>query len=388
LIFVDDGVSGSTLERRGLDALRDQAVKGYIDRVLILCPDRLARKHTHQLLVIEEFGRLGVEIVFTNRPIAETPEDQLLLHIPGIIAEYAREKIKERSRRGKLYKANAGSVNVLSGAPYGSVYIPKTDTQQARYEIHPQEAQVVRRVFDLYTRQFKSIGAIARQLTEEQIPSRTGNAHWDRSVICDMLKNPAYMGKAAFRKTRQVQRKKITKQSRDRGGSPKRALSSHSARSQEEWIFIPVPVIIDEGTFDRAREPLQENKKLSARNNTKNQYLLSGLLTCQRCGYSLYGNPASNSRDTRCYYRCMGQDGYRWPNGRVCDAHPVRVEVLDELVWQNGQQLIQHPQLVLQEYRQRVGSKEKQRLSLQHLLSKKQQEIRQHDQPKQRLLDL
>jgi site-specific DNA recombinase len=279
-------------------------------------------------------------------------------------------------------------VNVLSGAPYGYVYIRKRDTQQARYEIHPHEAPVVRRVFELYTRQFKSIGAIARQLTEDQIPSRTRKGHWDRSVICDMLKNPAYIGKAAFRKTRQVQRKKMTKQSRDRGGYPKRALSSHADRPQEEWIFIPVPAIIDEGTFNKAREQLQENKKLSARNNTKHPYLLSGLLSCQRCGYSLYGKPASNSRYKRCYYRCMGQDGYRWPNGRVCDAHPVRVEVLDELVWQNVQQLIQHPQLVLHEYSQRLGSKEKQQLSLEHLLNKKHQELRHHDQQKQRLLDL
>jgi site-specific DNA recombinase len=80
----------------------------------------------------------------------------------------------------------------------------------------------------------------------------------------------------------------------------------------------------------------------------------------------------------------MGQDG----TGRVCDSHPVRVEVLDELVWQNVQQLIQDPQLVLQEYTQRVGAKPKQRLSLEQLLSKKQQEIRQQEGQKQRLLDL
>ena len=388
LIFIDDGVSGSTLERPGLDGLRDQALKGAIDQILILCPDRLARKHTHQLLVIEEFQRLGVEILFSNRPISQTPEDQLLLQIQGIIAEYEREKIRERSRRGKLYKAKAGSVNVLSGAPYGYVYIPKTDTQEARYEIHPQEAQVVRRVFDLYTRQSKSIGAIARQLTEEEIPSRTRTGHWERSVIWGMLKNPAYMGQAAFRKTRQVPRKKETKLSRDRGGYPKHALSSSRDRSPEDWIFIAVPAIIDERTFAKAHEQLQENKKLSPRNNKKYQYLLSGLLSCKRCGYSLYGKPASNSRYHRCYYRCAGQDGYRWPTGRVCDGHPVRVEVLDELVWQNVEQLIQQPHLVLQEYTHRVNAKHNQQFALETLLKKKAQEIRHQEMQKQRLLDL
>ena len=300
LIFVDDGVSGSTLERPGLDGLRDQALTGSIDQMLILCPDRLARKHAHQLLVIEEFQRLGVEIIFINRPISQPPEDQLLLQIQGIIAEYEREKIKERSRRGKLYKAKAGNVNVLSGAPYGYVYIRKTDTQDARYEIHPQEAQEVCRIFRLYTRHGESIGSIARLLTKEQIPSRTRKGSWERSVIWGMLKNPAYMGKAAFRKTRLVQRKKMTKQTRAHGGYPKHAVSSSRDRPQEDWIVIPVPAIIDESPFYKAQERLQENKKLSPRNNKKYHSLLRGLLSCKRCGYSLYGKPASNSRYQRC----------------------------------------------------------------------------------------
>jgi len=388
LIFLDDGVSGATLERPGLDALRDRALKGDIDQMLVLCPDRLARKHAHQLIVVEEFQRLGVRIVFTNRPVSETPEDQLLLQIQGIMAEYEREKITERSRRGKVYKAKAGSVNVLGGAPYGYVYIRKTDIQEARYEIHPQQALIVRRIFHLYTSECKSIGAIARQLTEEKIPSRTGKEYWERSSIWGMLKNPAYMGKAAFRKTRHVQREKLTKPAREHGGYAKHALSSSRDRPKEDWIVIAVPAIIDEKTFHIAQERLQENKKRSPRNNKTHHYLLSGLLSCTRCGYSVYGNPASHSRYKRCYYRCMGQDGYRWPTGRVCDGHPVRVEVVDELVWDNVQKLIENPQLVLQEYTQRSGKKKKQRLSLEHLITKKQQENRQQELQKQRLLDL
>ena len=136
LIFADNGVSGSTLARPKLDALRDRAAAGEIDQVLVLAPDRLARKHSHQLMLVEEFKKLGVEISFVNRPIAASPEDQLLLQMQGVIAEYEREKIVERSRRGKLHKAQAGKVCVLSGAPYGYVYLPATETEDARYEIH------------------------------------------------------------------------------------------------------------------------------------------------------------------------------------------------------------------------------------------------------------
>ncbi len=84
---------------------------------------------------------------------------------------------------------------------------------------------------------------------EEKIPSRTRKGFWERSVIWGMLKNPAYMGKAAFRKTQHVQRKKMTKLTREHGGYPKHALSSSRDRPQEDWSFIPVPAIIDEHTL-------------------------------------------------------------------------------------------------------------------------------------------
>ena len=117
LIFTDDGFSGATLARSGLDALRDRAMMGTIDHMLVLTPDRFARNHAHQLVLIEECKRLGVDILFINRPIAQTPEDQLLLQMQGVMAECAREKMLERSRRGKLHKAKQGRVSVLSGAP-------------------------------------------------------------------------------------------------------------------------------------------------------------------------------------------------------------------------------------------------------------------------------
>ena len=150
LIFADNGSSGTTLARPKLDALRDAAAAGQVDQILVLSPDRLARKYAHQLMLIEEFKKLGVEITFVNRPIAASPEDQLLLQIQGVIAEYEREQIVERHgpsnghfRRGKLHKAQLGQVCVLSGAPYGYVYMPATDAQAARYEIHEREAAVV-----------------------------------------------------------------------------------------------------------------------------------------------------------------------------------------------------------------------------------------------------
>ncbi len=386
--FADNGISGTTLARPQLDALRDKAAGGELDQIPILNPDRLARKYAHQLMLIEEFKKLGVEITFVNRPIATSPEDQLLLQIQGVIAEYEREKIVERHRRGKLHKAQQGNVGVLSGAPYGYVYIPAMDTEAARYEIHEREAAVVQRVFHLLVNEQYSIGAIARLLTTEHVPTRWDVGHWERPVIWAMLRNPAYMGQAAYRKTEVVERKRPTKQAHDHTFYPKHVHSSTRDRPPEDWIRIPVPALISEALFERAHERLEENKRFSPRNNKKYEYLLSGLLRCQQCGYALYGKPTSNSKYKRLYYRCAGQDGYRWPNGRVCSAHPVRVEAIDDLVWEQTCRLLEQPELVLQEYTRRTQKKQRQQSDVTELLAKKKREIKHQDQEKERLLDL
>jgi len=197
LIFADKGSSGTTLARPQLDLLRDKAAAGEIAQILILTPDRLARQYTHQVLLVEECQKLGVTMPFVNRQIAAAPEDQLLLPMQGVIAEYAREKILERYRRGKLHKAHQGHVSVLSGAPSGYGYIPATATDAARYEILDREARIVKRVFHLLVNDHQSIGAIARLLTTEQIPTRRDVGKWERAVVWALVRTPAYTGQAA-----------------------------------------------------------------------------------------------------------------------------------------------------------------------------------------------
>jgi site-specific DNA recombinase len=143
--FLDDGYSGATLIRPAMDRLRDLAAVGGIDRIYVHSPDRLARNYAHQVLLIEELRRAGVEIVFLNRSLGHSPEDDLLLQVQGIVSEYERAKIMERSRRGKKHAAQRGSLNVMSNAPHGYRYITVHDGEgQARFEIVPDQADVVR----------------------------------------------------------------------------------------------------------------------------------------------------------------------------------------------------------------------------------------------------
>jgi site-specific DNA recombinase len=270
LHFIDDGISGARLERPGLDKLRDKALSGEVTKVYVLSPDRLSRKSAHQILLIEEMKRLGVDFSFVNRQIGDTPEDQMLLQIQGIVAEYEREKILERSRRGKLYAAKCGKVNVLGGAPYGYHYKKAVDTQDATYLIHPEEAAVVREAFNLYCQKGLSIGAITKHFTHQAYTTRSGKTFWDRSVIWGMLRNPAYKGTAAFRKTKRVSRLRKTKLALNNNNKIKNEPSSSRDRPKEDWIYIPVPAIISEREFDIAQQKLKENIKFAPRNNKKN----------------------------------------------------------------------------------------------------------------------
>ena len=175
-VFTDEGYTGATLVRPALERLRDLAAQVPVDVVICYSPDRLARKLAYQTLLIDEFNRAGTEVRFVKARKVETPEDEMLLQFQGMFAEYERAQIVERTRRGKAFRARAGVVNVLGGAPYGYRYIRRTEVSEARYEINEDEAQVVRDVFRCYTDDQVSIGELARWLSAEKIPTRTGKA--------------------------------------------------------------------------------------------------------------------------------------------------------------------------------------------------------------------
>ena len=203
-VFEDEGHSGATLVRPALEALRDLAAQGCIDVVLCYSPDRLARKFAYQALLIEEFARAGVRVEFVRGPRGDTPEDQLMVQFQGMFAEYEKAQLMERYRRGKAHRARTGSVNVLSGAPFGYRYLRKTDHAGAAYEIIGHEAALVAEMFRRYADDGASIADLARWLTSQGAATRTGKSRWDRSVVWAMLRNPAYAGTAVFGKTMAV----------------------------------------------------------------------------------------------------------------------------------------------------------------------------------------
>src|SRR6266571_5180322 len=352
-VFEDEGHSGATLIRPALERLRDVVAGVGVDVVLVYSPDRLARKFAYQALLIEEFARAGTRVEFIKGPRGDSPEDQLMVQFQGMFAEYEKAQLMERYRRGKAHRARSGSVNVLGGAPFGYRYISKTADSGAGYEIAEHEAAIAAELFRRYADDGASIADLTRWLTSENVPTRTGKARWDRSVVWGMLRNPAYAGTAVFGKTQVLQESPgLNRRARLEGRSTPRA-SKTVDRPREEWIEIPVPAIISTETFGRAARRLADNKRYAAR-NTKVPSLLQGLAACSACGYGYYRTSTRTTSRKIYYYRCLGSDDYRYQGGRVCGNKPVRADYLDQVVWDHITHLLADPALIRAEISKRL----------------------------------
>ena len=356
LVFEDEGFSGATLTRPALERLRDRAAEGAFELLLCHAPDRLARRYAYQVLLLEELARTGIEVIFAKEPErGGTPEDELLRQFQGMIAEYERAQIAERTRRGKLHRARGGSQAVMSGAPYGYRYVKKSEHMEGFWQVDETQAQVVREVFERYVTGGVSIGELARWLTERGIPTATGKTRWDRSSVWAMLRNPAYRGQAAFGKTKTSEHHGgPSRTTRQRGERHGRRLTRRD-QPVESWTLIAVPPLVTEETFELAQARLLENAHF-ARRNSKELTLLQGVLVCRQCGYSWYRTSTRTTNKRISYYRCLGQDGWRYPDGKRCKSHPVRADELDPLVWAEVRRLLEDPQLVRAEIDRRLAS--------------------------------
>src|SRR5919107_5107666 len=198
-VFIDDGYSGATVARPALEQLRDLAAAGALDRVYVHSPDRLARRYAYQVLLVDELHRAGVEIVFLNRPIGGSAEDDLLLQVQGMVAEYERAKILERSRRGRRHAARSGLISAIGRVPFGYRYVTKDEGGGvARVEAVEEEARWVRLLFAWIGLDRLSLREACRRLQEAGRLTRTGLARWDPTTVALMLRNTAYVGRAVF----------------------------------------------------------------------------------------------------------------------------------------------------------------------------------------------
>jgi site-specific DNA recombinase len=346
--FIDNGYSGTTLMRPALERLRDLCAAGGLDRLYVHTPDRLSRANGQMLYLMEEWKQAQVEVVFFNHPVGETAEDQLLLQVQGVVAEYERAKILERCRRGRRYAAQRGQVSALAAAPYGYRYISKRSTgEPARVEVVLDQARIVRQIFEWLGRDRLSLKQVCKRLAERHEPTAKGLPLWNPSTVRSIARNPAYKGQAAYGKHRNGPRRPRLQAMR----MPRHDHSTYQA-PPEEWIAIPVPALVEEDLWRAVAEQLHHNcVRDRQRRSAPVCFLLAGLLRCALCGRSCSGrNQCSNYR----YYRCNGTDRWR-TGGAVCaQRRGVRCDHVDAAIWQDVCALLREPDRVEREYRRRL----------------------------------
>lgn len=342
-VFCDEGFSGARLDRPALDRLRDLAAEGAFAAVLVYAPDRLARHYAYQVVVLDELTRTGCRVVFLNHPFGTSPEEQMLLQIQGVFAEYERAVIRERTRRGRLFAARQGRVN-WGHAPYGYSYLRRTETTPQQLVIQETEATIVRQIYQWLIAEELSSYAIAKRLTEEDVPTRAGpGTGWRQSSVMEILRDPLYKGEGYFNRTQTVDahrpyRGRSYKDCRPGNGR------GRAERPREEWIPVAVPPLLDAETWEAAQAQLARNRERATRNNTKHDYLLRGLVVCGRCGRRMIGTwSASGGR-----YVC----GARYPRHapHCCDGRSVAAAQLDEWVWDYIRELLADGELLRARY--------------------------------------
>ncbi|MBI2839331.1 MAG: recombinase family protein [Acidobacteria bacterium] len=345
-VCLDDGVSGASLQRRGLDRLRDGAEAGRFDAALVLSPDRLSRKYAYLILILEEFQRLGVQVLFLEQPPADDPHTSLLVQIQGAVAEYERAKLAERYRRGKLHRARQGEVWWTS-VPLGYRHVPRRDGVPPHVVIDQEKAEVIREIFHWHADEGITIRQIAKRLTLAGVVPSQGGRAWGESTIHRILRSEAYLGTLYYNRTQTIS--VIGENAESRGRSPRIHILT---RPKAEWISLAIPPIIDHATFERSQSRHGPNRQFSPRRLKKERWLLRRLLRCAKCGrkYACVSDAKRPDLVRRYYYRCgKSADFSGAPRCRPCH---VRAEPLDELVWNEIRQHLLDPRLILKVHTQ------------------------------------
>jgi site-specific DNA recombinase len=333
-IYRDEGYSGASLNRPGLDALRDAVALADLDVVVITAPDRLARRYLHQALVIEELEQHGCRAEFVERPMSDDPNDQLLLQIRGAVAEYERTLITERLRRGRLARLRAGQLLPWIRPPFGYRVDPDRPRDPAGLQRDAYAAAIVEQIFAWYLEERTTLSGIATRLSANGVLTPTGKAAWTTGSLRTILHNPTYTGTTYGNWVRVVPARRRRSPLQPVGGG-----LTNERRPPEEWIPIPVPAIITREDFDLVQQKLAHNQARASRHNTRHQYLLRSLVSCGLCRLTAAGR---TTWDGRSYYVCSGHA--RTPSSPRCTSRHIPARQLDGLVWDDLSTALTHPE--------------------------------------------
>lgn len=350
--------SGLTLERPDLTEMRNWVRDNEVDAVVVYSTDRLSRDPLHLLLLADEFDKKGVKLHFVTEPMDNTMEGQLLGFVRGWASKLEAMKIRERTIRGRMSRALSGKIPAGGqGRLFGYTYVPGKGEGEGIRHVNEDEALWVREMFRWLVEEGLSTNAITYRLRSLGIPTPSGKDFWRVRTVRKMLSNTSYCGKTyAFTMTYGEPNKRMSP-------GTKRSKSGVIKKPKDEWVEVPgaTPAIISEELFEAAQIQLQRNKEKSVRNaNPDNRYLLRGHLRCRRCGKSLWAFPGSKvirgKRYSYPHYYCSGN--LKQVSPVKCGTPAIQANRIEPMVWQQIEELLSRPEIVIDEIRKRQEHKE------------------------------
>lgn len=314
-IYSDVHTGAELFERPRLADLRAAIARREVDVVIVHALDRLSRKPAHQLIIADECARHGVALHSATEKIDDTPTGQLIQYVTTWAAELEREKIRERTLRGKRARLLEGK---LPAATHLYGYRRDGDVRV----VHEPEAMVVRDMFAWVAGEHLSIRGVTRRLNEREIPAPRSRV-WGKSQVQRLLANPAYKGVT------------VAWRWKSRGGNRNSVI-----RPESEWIMLPdhvTPAIISDALWTTVQLIIAENRGDATRNAAR-QFLLRGMIWCERCGRRMYSDTEKHL--TR-VYRCSSRD-----KGGSCGVPRVPAADVEHEIWGELERMILAPDLI------------------------------------------
>jgi site-specific DNA recombinase len=366
----DPGQSGASLERPGMDRVRDLVAAGGISVVLAQDRDRFAREPAYHYLLRREFEEHQTKIRALNDRGDDSPEGELTDGILDQLGKYERAKTAERSRRGKLRKAREGKVIASHTPNYGFKYNATRDG----YEVDEEAIQVVRNIFRMIGEERYTLYKTKRELEHAGIPTASGSRFWSEKAIREYIREDVYKPHthaeilalvdagqmaapvaALLDPTRCYgiwwfnRRRTKTMQVAGAGKNGERTYRKKTScveRPKEEWIAVPVP---DSGIprewVDAARDAIMGNDKPSSAGHRVWE-LSGGIIECATCGWNMMIQSVSAPRLAQpgrlFYYRCRkrNRDGAEACSHRTCH----RADEVEPRVWELISRLLKDPE--------------------------------------------
>jgi site-specific DNA recombinase len=365
----DPGQSGASLERPGMDRVRDLVGAGGVAAVLAQDRDRFSREPAYTFLLRREFGEQGCELRALNDRGDGSPEGELTDGILDQLAKYERAKIAERSRRGRLRKAREGKLLRNGRANYGFRHTEAGDA----YEVHEPEMMVVRRIFRSVANGSTLYG-VKRTLETERVPppgnGDKGGKFWSAAYLRRLVLDDVYTpypfaeieplvapavaagldpskryGIFWFNRTRTTRKRVSTNGSEGREYRWKYHVHKNP---RDQWIAIPIPEAgIPRELVEAARETIRHNRPPGSTGRRVWQ-IPSGAVRCSGCGTSMTQYASAAGGRIYAYYRCarlarLGKGScpsIESPGSRK--NH--RAETVEGLVWEFVSELMKDPE--------------------------------------------